>query len=79
MMAQWRLDRLRAALPRTAVPTLLIAGENDRAVSPETSRRAAARLPEAEAVILPGLGHLAHEEAPDDVADRIDTFLSRHL
>jgi len=79
MMAQWRLTALEAALPRTAVPTLLLAGANDRAVPPETSRRAAARLPDATAEVLPRLGHLAHEEAPDEIARRLLAFLSRHL
>jgi len=79
MMAQWRLERLRAGLPHTGVPTLLLAAEGDRAVSPETSERAARRMPRAEAVRLPGLGHLAHEEAPEDVARRIDAFLERWL
>lgn len=79
MMAQWRLERLRAALHRTEVPTLLLAAERDRAVSPETSERAARKMPRAEAVTLPGLGHLAHEEAPEEVAARIHAFLARHL
>jgi magnesium chelatase accessory protein len=79
MMAQWRLERLRSALPRTEIPALLMAGEGDRAVSPETSERAARRLPLGEVALLPRLGHLAHEEAPEDVAERIDAFLARHL
>ncbi len=79
MMAQWRLERVRAALPRTDVPTLLLAAEGDRAVSPATSDRAARRMPMAEVVRLPGLGHLAHEEAPEEVAGRIDAFLGRWL
>jgi len=79
MMAQWRLGGLRGRLARLATPTLLLAGAEDRTVAPETSRRAAARMPAAEAVVLPGLGHLAHEEDPETVADRIDAFLARHL
>jgi magnesium chelatase accessory protein len=79
MMSQWRLERLRAGLPSTDVPTLLLAGEEDRAVSSETAGRAVRRLPNAEAVTLPGLGHLAHEEAPEEVAGRIDAFLTDHL
>lgn len=79
MMSQWRLDALRAGLPQTAVRTLLIAGEADRAVPPETSVRAAARLPEGISEILPGLGHLAHEEEPKAVAGRVLDFLSAQI
>jgi len=74
MMAQWRLGGLAATLRQTNAPVLLLVGEEDRAVPPDTSERAAALIPEARVVRLPGLGHLAHEEAPDDVADRIDAF-----
>ncbi len=71
MMAQWSLEGLVARLPSLDVPTLLVAGANDRTVPPEVSRTAAARMPDAEALVLPGLGHLMHEEAPEAVADVI--------
>jgi magnesium chelatase accessory protein len=76
MMAQWRLQGLTEALPRTDLPVLLLAGARDRAVPPATSTRAAGTLPRGNAKILPDLGHLAHEEAPEAVADAIDAFLS---
>ncbi len=74
MMAQWRLDGLAARLPEFPLPVRLIVGEADRAVPPEVSRAAAARMPRAEVVALPGLGHLAHEEAPGAVAAAIRAF-----
>jgi magnesium chelatase accessory protein len=74
MMAQWKLDRLIDALPAIDLPVLLLAAENDRAVPPEVSRDAAARLPQARVAPMPGLGHLAHEEAPGDIAARIAAF-----
>jgi magnesium chelatase accessory protein len=79
MMAQWRLQGLVDALPRTDLPVLLLAADRDRAVPPATAERAAARLPRGEADVLPGLGHLAHEEAPQAVTTRIAAFLARHL
>jgi len=79
MVAQWSLDGLQHDLPGIDVPTLFIVGATDRAVAPATSARAAARMPNAEVVTLPGLGHLAHEEAPDLVTARIETFLGAHL
>lgn len=75
MMAQWDLEGLQAALPGIDIPTLLIVGDGDRAVPPETSERAAKTLPNATVQHLPDLGHLAHEEAPDLVATRIAEFL----
>lgn len=68
MMAQWRLDELLARLPRIQTETLFIVGEDDQAVPPDTSVKAAKILPNAGLVRLPGLGHLAHEEDPDTIA-----------
>lgn len=68
MMAAWDLAPLLADLPKIAAPVTLIAAENDRAVPPDTSVRAAARLPHARVVHVAGLGHLAHEEDPDRIA-----------
>ncbi|MEM1429308.1 MAG: alpha/beta fold hydrolase BchO [Pseudomonadota bacterium] len=79
MMAQWRLTALEAALERTHMSTLLIAGAEDRAVPPRISSRAAARLPNATLEVLPGLGHLAHEEAPERVTARISDHLRQSL
>ena len=62
MMAQWELDPLLKRLPDHPSDVLLIAGENDKMVPPETSRDAAAHLGKAAALVLPELGHLAHEE-----------------
>lgn len=62
MMSQWQLDPLLARLSRHPSDVLLIAGENDRTVPPSTSLQAAARLRHGKSLLLPGLGHLAHEE-----------------
>ena len=53
-----RFDR-RDALPRIAVPTLVITGEEDRTASPEVARKMAARIAGAKLVVLPSTGHLA--------------------
>lgn len=74
MMAQWRLNGLLDHLPQITTPTLLMVGDRDRSVPPATSERAAHRLPNATLRHLPGLGHLAHEEAPALVASAIDAF-----
>lgn len=76
MMSQWRLDGLLSRLPRIAVPVTLIVGLNDAAVPPGTAREAAALVPGARLVELPGLGHLAHEEDPTTIARLIHEALS---
>jgi magnesium chelatase accessory protein len=74
MMSQWNIDALLARLDRVPCPVLLLAGAQDGTVPPETSRRASERMDRAEARVLPGLGHLMHEEAPDLVAGEIADF-----
>lgn len=62
MMSQWKLDALLRDLPKVQNHMLLLAGEDDKAVPFDTSLDAANRLPNGNAVVLPGLGHLMHEE-----------------
>ncbi len=77
MMAAWRLDGLLSRLPQIAAPCLLLAAANDRTVPPAVAARAAAALPDARLVAVEGLGHLAHEEAPERIAAMIEAFLAR--
>ena len=72
MMAHWDLAATRADLQHLACPLLLIVGENDRTVPPTEADAILRRLPTARRVALPGLGHLAHEEAPDQIAQLIE-------
>jgi len=67
MLASWRLDELQTRLPTLRVPLWLAAGLGDRTVAPVQSLELARRLPAARFHPLPGLGHLAHEEAPQTV------------
>ena len=71
MMAQWQLDGLLTRLPSIETPVHLITGLSDKAVPPQVSRDAATRLPNARLTELAGLGHLAHEEDPQRVAEAI--------
>lgn len=68
MMSQWDLHPLLRDLGRLSVPLLLIVGANDRAVPPKQSARIRDMVPGARVVSMAGLGHLAHEERPDDTA-----------
>ena len=76
MMAQWSLDALSAALPSIMTPTLFIHGAHDGAVPLRVAERAARAMPQAKLITLPGIGHLAHEEAPDLVATEIRRFVA---
>jgi magnesium chelatase accessory protein len=68
MMANWRLETLAPDFPRVPARTLLIVGANDKAVPPADAREVAKLFPDACVETLPGLGHLAHEEKPAEVA-----------
>ncbi len=68
MMANWDLRQLMADLPRLRVPLLLIAGRRDRTIPPADTLRVRALAPAARSILLPGLGHLAHEEKPNEIA-----------
>jgi magnesium chelatase accessory protein len=71
MMANWDLDSLSHALPKLKTPLVLVAGSNDRTIPSADSYRVHALLPAARVVRLNGLGHLAHEEQPQAIADLI--------
>ncbi|KQP68103.1 alpha/beta fold hydrolase BchO [Methylobacterium sp. Leaf112] len=68
MMANWDLAALDRAIARLTVPTTLVVGGDDRAISPDTAFALQKRLPHARVELLRNLGHLAHEEAPAAVA-----------
>lgn len=75
MMAQWNLSPLIGRLREHPSRALLLAGDNDRAVPPGVSFRAAAAIPHARAARLQNLGHLAHEEDAAGVRDAMLPFL----
>ncbi len=74
MMAHWDLHQFSARLPRLQVPLEMVVGEGDLIVPPTVSLRVARvlqRQPAPRIVTLAGLGHLAHEEQPQQVAELI--------
>jgi pimeloyl-ACP methyl ester carboxylesterase len=74
MMASWRLDALAHELPRLATRLLLIAGSHDGTIASKHSARVRDMVPGAKVAIMPGLGHLAHEERPHETAELIRTL-----
>lgn len=75
MMADWDLHALRRDLPRLARPLHLLVADRDTAVPPAQTERLAAQLPRVQLHRLHGLGHLAHEEAPERVLERLSPLL----
>ncbi|MBX9574679.1 MAG: alpha/beta fold hydrolase [Caulobacteraceae bacterium] len=67
MMGAWDVEPLLRDLPGLKSRLMLIVGARDTAVPPEVSRDVASSVPGADLVVLEGLGHLAHEEAPERV------------
>ena len=76
MMANWDLPSLERDLPRLRVPIVLIVGSKDRTISPEDAFAIRKRVSGAHVECLAGLGHLAHEEKPDQVAELVLRLLA---
>jgi pimeloyl-ACP methyl ester carboxylesterase len=66
-----------ALLPSFALPALVVGAEADRAVPPEHARVLAAGLPDAELHLIPGAGHMANLEAPDEFNRCLLAFLEK--
>jgi 3-oxoadipate enol-lactonase len=65
----------RETLGRIAVPTLLVAGEEDRNAPAPTMRRMAEKIAGARIIELAGIGHLAPLECADAYTAEIRAFL----
>jgi len=65
-------------LPEIKAPTLVIAGTEDQLVPAENSRILASRIPNAELVLLDGLGHGYGWEADEKSNQIVLDFLKRH-
>jgi 3-oxoadipate enol-lactonase len=61
----------------TALPTLVVVGENDSLTPPERSRAIAQAIPGARLVIVPGAGHVPPMERPKQVTEALREFLRR--
>jgi magnesium chelatase accessory protein len=67
---------LQRDLPRIDSPVRLIHGAKDAAVPTRSVEQAAKLMPRAQLSVLAGLGHLAHEERADLVAEAISAAAS---
>eukprot|EP00276_Gloeochaete_wittrockiana_P019575 CAMPEP_0184357658 /NCGR_PEP_ID=MMETSP1089-20130417/110063_1 /TAXON_ID=38269 ORGANISM="Gloeochaete wittrockiana, Strain SAG46.84" /NCGR_SAMPLE_ID=MMETSP1089 /ASSEMBLY_ACC=CAM_ASM_000445 /LENGTH=522 /DNA_ID=CAMNT_0026695547 /DNA_START=127 /DNA_END=1695 /DNA_ORIENTATION=+ len=68
-------DRLR----RITIPTLVIAGQNDRLVPANNSILVQKSITDAQLSVIPECGHLPHEEKTELVMDIISRFLIRFV
>jgi pimeloyl-ACP methyl ester carboxylesterase len=62
-------------LGRISAPTLILVGERDTLYLAEAELMAR-EIPNAHAVVMPGLGHAMNFEAPDAFADEVTRFLA---
>ena len=76
MMSNWDLEALSRDLPRLGRKLILIAAEGDRAVPIKVARKVTSLVPEARLIIQPKLGHLSHEEAPEETAALLAGFMA---
>jgi pimeloyl-ACP methyl ester carboxylesterase len=60
-------DEIEPLLGRVAAPTTVIWGEDDPWIAVERGRELARRIPGAKLEVLPGAGHLAQLDEPDEV------------
>lgn len=58
-------------------PTLVIAGDQDKVISPEAGRAMADAIPGAEFALLSGAGHLSNLEQPAAFQKRVREFLRK--
>lgn len=77
-VAEWRADlqRLAPRLSRITAPTLLIWGDRDRVVPPESAAPLCQALSASRLVMLPGAGHLSFEERPEAFNAAVLNFLA---
>jgi len=77
---------LKGRTPATAellgtinVPTLVLHGESDVLIEPESARKFAQAIPGAQLILYPHVGHLPQIEIPQRSAADVAAFLSAHL
>lgn len=78
MMADWDLVPLKRDLSKLAVPMLVLHGEKDVAIPVSGALESVALISDCALEVLPGLGHLAHEEAPQLAVDHVLHFARKH-
>jgi 3-oxoadipate enol-lactonase len=65
-------------LPGLRLPTLVLHGTEDQLIPVESARRLAARISDAELVLLEGAGHVYHSERAAEADEAVLDFVRRH-
>jgi pimeloyl-ACP methyl ester carboxylesterase len=71
-----RPPQLGGLLRRIDVPTLVVAGQSDRVISPRWNARTARAIPDARLEVLPACGHTPQEERPEALLRIVRDFLA---
>ena len=72
-------EPMKDSISAIRCPTLVMTGEDDHGNSPEMSQRMAALIPDAHAVILPGLRHMGLAENSQAVNSQLVSFFQEVL
>jgi pimeloyl-ACP methyl ester carboxylesterase len=77
LMASYRgaAGEFESHLSRISAPTLVIWGEKDAWIPLAHADRFVTAIPGARKVVLPGVGHIPEEEAPEDITSLLLEFL----
>ena len=79
MMANWRLEALGARLGEISSPVLLVHPAKDAAIPKSAVTDAARLMPHCTVVDMPSLGHLAHEEDPEQAVKIVTEFANASM
>ncbi len=78
VLSTWNrdLEELKSQLPRIAhIPTLLLWGNRDAAVSPASAEPLRKNFSNCRFVMMDGIGHIPYEEVPDEFNRIVNDFL----
>lgn len=79
MMANWRLEALGARLGEITSPVLLVHPAKDAAIPKSAVTDAGRLMPHCGILDMPGRGHLAHEEEPEQAMKIIAEFAKAEM
>jgi len=70
---------LSGDLPKIAVPTLVVAGEEDVLTKPKGMQEIADLIPGATYRVIPSAGHMIPVEQPEPLTALLSDFLKTHV